>query len=295
MSLIDNQKNMPAVSICVRTYNRKAYLRKTLESIRDQTYQNYEIVIVDDGSTDGTEEMIRQLPYKLTYFWQKNAGVAATANRAIHLAKGKYIASIDSDDLLMPDAIERMVRVMENESEDVIVYGPYLRIDENGVLYGKSKEKLHSGYVTRYLFQRVFIYLSGSMFPKSVLQKVGSYDESLRIGEDYDLWLRLSLKYRFIALPEPTFKRRRHRTNVSRQSFENCLTELNMIEQFYYKKGGYKKIPTDIALRSFSRRLYRTGKCALRERRFKAAGNLLIHSLHLLSKTYLTGAILGHI
>ncbi len=67
---------MPAVSICISTYNRKAYLGQTLESIRAQTYQDYEIVIVDDGSTDGTEEMIRQLPYRLSYRWQENAGIA---------------------------------------------------------------------------------------------------------------------------------------------------------------------------------------------------------------------------
>ena len=189
MSLIDNRKNMVTVSICIRTYNRKGYLKQTLESIRAQTYQDYEIVIVDDGSTDGTDDMIRRLPYAVTYFWQKNAGVGAAANRLIDLAKGQYITPIDSDDLLMPDAVERMVRVMETESEDVIVYGPYLRIDENGELCGKSKEQLYSGYVTRHLFQRIFVYPSGSMFPKSVLQEVGSYDESVRVGEDYDLYI----------------------------------------------------------------------------------------------------------
>ncbi len=295
MSLIDNRKNMVSVSICIPTYNRKTYLGQTLESIRAQTYQDYEIVIVDDGSTDGTEEMISQLPYKVTYSRQENAGVAAASNRLIDLARGQYIAFVHSDDVLMPDAIERMVRVMKAESEDVIVYGPYLRIDENGVVCGESKEKLYSGYVTRHLFQRIFVHTSGSMLPKSVLQEVGRYDESLWVCEDYDLWLRLSLKYRFLVLPEPTFKRRRHRTNLSCLSFKGCLTELNVIERFYYKRGGYKKTPVDIALGSFIRRAYRAGKYALRERSFKAAGNLLIRSLGLLFKTYLTGAILGDV
>ncbi len=284
---------MISVSVCIPTYNRKAYLGQTLESIRAQTYQDYEIVIVDDGSTDGTEEMICQLPYKVTYSWQENAGVAAASNRLIHLAKGQYIAFIDSDDVLMPDAIERMVRVMETESEDVIVYGPYLRIDKNGVLCGESKEKLYSGYVTRHLFQRIFVHTSGSMLPKSVLQEVGSYDESLRVCEDYDLWLRVSLKYRFVALPEPTFKRRRHCTNLSFPSFRNCLMDLKVLERFYYEKGGHKKVPMEVALGRFFKRAYRAGKAAVREGSYKAAGSLLVRSFRLLSKTYFAGAILG--
>ncbi|GAH11977.1 unnamed protein product, partial [marine sediment metagenome] len=77
---------------------------------------------MDDGSTDGTEEMIKKLDFPVTYYWQKNGGDAAARNKLIELAKGGYISFIDSDDLLMPDAIEKMVDVMESETEDVIVY-----------------------------------------------------------------------------------------------------------------------------------------------------------------------------
>ncbi len=290
---MSNQTIMPTVSICVSTYNREAYLGQTLESIRAQTYQNYEIVIVDDGSTDGTEEMICQLPYKVSYAWQENAGCAAALNRLIQLAKGQYIAFIDSDDVLMPDAIERMVRVLEGKSEDVFVYGPYLRMAENGLVYGKSKRRLYSGYVTRYLFKTIFASLCGSMFPKKILQEAGGFDESLPVAEDYDLLLRLSLKYRFIALPEPTFKRRRHTANQSSPSFKSCLTELNVLERFYYEKGGHKKVPMEVALGRFFKCAYRAGKAAVREGSYKAASSLLVRSFRLLCKTYFAGAILG--
>ncbi len=284
---------MPTVSICIPTHNRKAYLRQTLESIRAQTYQDYEIVIVDDGSTDGTDKMVRQLPYRVTYHWQENRGVAAAANRLINLAKCQYIAPIGSDDMLMPDAIERMVRVLERESEDIIVYGPYLRIDENGVVCGESRRKLYSGYVTRYLFESIFVSMCGSMFPKKILQEAGGFDESLLAAEDYDLLLRLSLKYRFIALPEPTFKRRRHTANLSCFSFRNCLMDLKVLERFYYEKGGHKKVPMEVALGRFFKCAYRAGKAAVREGSYKAASSLLLRSFGLLSKTYFAGAILG--
>ena len=284
---------MPTVSICIPTHNRKAYLRQCLESVRAQTYRDYEIVIVDDGSTDGTDEMIRQLPYRVTYHWQENAGVAAASNRLLSLAKCQYIVPIGSDDIFIPDAIERMVRVEESESEDVIVYGPCLRIDENGVACGKFKGKLYNGYVTKHLFQRIFVHASGSLFPKSVLQEVGGLDESLPVAEDYDLLLRLSLKYRFVALSEPTLKIRHHRAKLSSPSFKNCLTELNVLERFYYEKGGHEKVPMDTALGRFVMCAYRAGKYAVREGSYKAASSLLVRSFCLLSRTYFAGAILG--
>jgi len=186
-----------------------------------------------------------------------------------------------------------MVRVLESESEDVIVYGPYLRIDENGLVYGKSKRKLYSGYVTRHLFESMFVHMGGSMFPKKAVQEMGGFDESLSVCEDYDLLLRLSLKYRFIALPEPTFKRRRHTANLSRPSFKNCLADLKVLERFYYEKGGNKQVPVDIALRSFAERAYRAAKSAVREGSYKAARNLLVRSFGLLLRTYLAGAVFG--
>ena len=124
----------------------------------------------------------------------------------------------------MSDALERMAAVMKSEPEDVVVYGPYLGIDENGNVVKKSKRKLYSGRVTKYLFEDIFIHSCGSMFPRKALEGTEGFDESLRVCSDYDLWLRLSLKYRFIALEEPTFKRRRHSENLSANPFETRIS-----------------------------------------------------------------------
>lgn len=256
---------MPTVSICIPTYNRKDYLKETLESIFAQSYKDYEVVIVDDGSTDGTEEMLKKTAYPARYYWQKNAGEGAARNRLIELAGGKFITFIDSDDLLMPDAVEKMAAVMQREAGPVIVYGPYLRIDQYGNIIGKSKRKLYSGFVTKYLFQDVFVHSCGSMFPKKAIVEAGGFDESLRVCSPYILLLRLSLKYRFIALVEPTFKRRRHGDNISAISKANRLTELKVLEGFYYQGGGRCVIPEKLAMRRLSEETYRVGKCALKE------------------------------
>lgn len=255
----------PKVSICIPTYNRKNYLRETIDSILAQTYKDYEIVIVDDGSTDGTEEMIKKLAIPITYHWQKNRGDAAARNKLIELAQGQYISFIDSDDLLMPDSIERMVKTLESENGDVIVYGSYYRIDENGRIYGKCRRKLRSGIITKYLFQTVLVHSCGSMLPMSILKASATFDTSLRVCSDYDMWLQLSTQYRFVALPKPTFKRRRHPGNLSCPSLENRLTEFKVLERFYYEKGGKTLVPEKIAMKVFSKEGRRAGRCAIRE------------------------------
>jgi len=265
----------PKVSICVPTYNRKNYLKETLDSILAQTYKEYEIVVVDDGSTDGTEDMIKQLGVPIAYHWQENGGDAAARNKLIELARGKYISFIDSDDLLFPDAIERLVQVVETEAEDVIAYGSYVRIDHDGRVYGKCKRKLFSGNITKHLFQTIIVHSCGSIFPRKVLKDAVAFDTSLNVCSDYDLWLSLSTKYRFVALPSPTFKRRRHSGNLSTVSFENCLTEFKVLERFYYEKGGDKVVPPKIALKVLSKGGFKTGRCAFREGSYSQANKLL--------------------
>ena len=268
----------PKVSICIPTFNRKDYLPETLESIYAQTYKDYEVVVVDDGSTDGTEEMLKEAGYDLRYFWQENAGNAAARNTLLKMARGKYITFLDSDDLFLGDSVQRMVGAMEKESEDVIVYGPYVRIDENGKITGKGKRKLCSGYATRQLFETIFIHTYGSMFPKRALEEVGGFDASLPVCPDYDLWLRLSLKYRFVALAEPTSKRRRHRGNISSRSFLTCTTKLKVLERFYKEGGGREKVPKRIAFRRLSIQALRTGRVALSEGNYQVAGDFFERS-----------------
>jgi len=265
----------PKVSICIPTYNRRDYLRETLDSVFAQTYKDYEVVVVDDGSTDGTDRMIKENGYNVRYYWQLNKGVAAAENKLIELADGEFVSILGSDDLLMPDAIERLMEVMLKHEGDVIVYGPHVRIDQDGNVCGRDKRTLHSGYITEHLFQNIFVHSCGSLFRKRVLQEAKGFDESLPVCADYDLHLRLSLKCRFMAVPEPTFKRRRHSSNLGNWSYLNRLTQLRVLERFYYEKGGNEVVQKSIAMRQLSKEGYRTGRCAIKERRYNEARKLL--------------------
>jgi len=272
---------MPTVSICIPTYNRREYLRESLDSVMAQTYKDFEVVIVDDGSTDDTSDMIKKTGYDVRYFWQENRGEAATCNKLIKLANAKYVSFVHSDDLLVPDAIERMVNAVNSEPENIVVYGSYIRIDEQGNYCGRCKRRLFSGYITQHLFEDHIVHACGSMFPKKVLEEVGGFDTSLRACYDYKLELQLSLKYRFIALTEPTFKRRRHSSNTSQNSFANRKTELDVLTEFYYNGGGKEVIPKRIAIRRLSKESYRAGRWAIKEGLFDQACRLLGKSFKL--------------
>lgn len=277
-SVTTSATGKPKVSVCIPAYNRKDYLRETLDSILAQTCKDYEIIVVDDGSTDGTENMIRELDFPVTYHWQENSGDAAARNKLVQLARGRYILFIDSDDLLLPDAVERLVKVMETETEDIIAYGSYLRIDRNSNVYGRSRRRLYSGNITKHLFKTICVHFGGSMFPRKILKEFPIFDTSLKVCSDYDFWLRLSTKYRFIALSNPAFKRRRHSGNLSTNSFENYFTELKVLKRFYYENGGKEVVPKRIAMRRLGKGQYRAGKCAVEEGNYQAARNLLRRS-----------------
>jgi glycosyltransferase involved in cell wall biosynthesis len=219
--------------------------------------------------------MIQSSGLPVRFDWQENNGEAAARNKMIKLAQGEFITFVDSDDLLMCDAVEKMVNVMEAEGGEVIVYSPYQRIDRDGNIYGRYKRKQYSGYITKYLFENIFVYSCGSMFPKRVLEKAGGFDTSLPVCSDYDFWLRLSLEYRFVALTEPTFKRRRHTGNISTLSTENCIFELKVLKRFYYERGGDKVVPKRIAMRRLSREEYRVAIAALGEGELQIAREYL--------------------
>lgn len=269
---------MPKVSICIPTYNRKDYLMHTLDSVFAQTYKDYEVVVVDDGSTDGTEEMIKNVGYDVRYYWQENRGDAAARNRLVELAKGEFIAFLDSDDLYFPNSLERLITATETKKDMVAVYGPYEAIDKDGNVYKRKKRISRSGFITKYLFQTILVHPGGSLFPKKMLKEEDGFNESLPFCSDYELWLRLSLKYCFVGLDQPTFKRRRHSSNISKNSFANRKVELDVLTDFYYNGGGKEAVPKYLAMKRLSQEGYRAARYALMERMYEQARQLLSQS-----------------
>ena len=186
--------NDKIVSIIIPTYNRANCIRETITSVLNQTYQNFEIIIIDDGSIDNTKEIIQAfLDERIKYIFQEHNGLPASArNKGLKLAKGEYIAFLDSDDLWFPQKLKIQINFLKENPSILLVAtnGLIFPLKPNmKVLFLKNNIKISF----KELLQKNIIINSSVMMRKNVIQIIGFLDESsvLRYGEDYDYWLRL--------------------------------------------------------------------------------------------------------
>lgn len=229
---------LPLITIGVSAYNRENFLPECLDSLLAQTYKNIEIIVVDDGSVDNTRKLVTEKYPQVCYIYKDNGGDASAKNRAAREAKGEYIVFNDSDDVFLPDAVERLYNALcagqQQYGENVIAYGTYSGIDENSVRHPvKRKTAVYpSGNITGELLKNVLVCSTGVLFPRKVFLDCGGYDESLRCMHDWKISLELALVHTFIAIQEPVFLRRRHSGNLSAASYRGSKTTLDVFEEF---------------------------------------------------------------
>ena len=183
---------MNKVSIIIPTYNRFSFLTEAIESIFLQTYTDYELIIVDDGSTDETSQIKEIYPGQLKYIFQKNRGASAARNRGIRESNGKYICFLDSDDLWKKNKLEVQVEKMERETEFSISYTDEVWIRSGVRVNPRDKHKKYSGMIYDKCLPLCIISPSSVMIKREILDRTGLFDENLPVCEDYDLWLRIS-------------------------------------------------------------------------------------------------------
>ena len=207
---------LPKVSVIIPVYNHGKYIRECVESALAQDYENLEVIVVDDGSTDNTPEILKEFEGKIKYIRQENRGAAAAFNHGLRLAEGSLITWLSSDDIFLPNKISHQVRKFQEDPARAMVYTDYIRIDAGG----GELEVVHSHCPPPERFVRE--YLTGGfvsavtmLIRRECLEKIGSFDESLRAYEDYDMVLRLLKHYRFGYIPIPLMKYRWHSANMS--------------------------------------------------------------------------------
>ena len=201
------------VSVMVLTYNRAGLLKETVNSILNQTVKDFELLVIDNYSTDNTEEVVQSFnDERIKYFKNKNHGLlAVNRNFAIEKSNGDYIAICDDDDLWQPEKLEKQLLEFEKDEQIGLVC-------TNGFFFGKTSEnKIMSKPKDEYfsfekMLPRSEIICSSVMVKKNVLDDVGKFDENPKIftGEDYELWLRLVKKYKIKYIGEPLVKYRIH-------------------------------------------------------------------------------------
>lgn len=196
------------VSVVITCYNYGRYVDECISSVLRQTYQNYEVIIVNDGSTDDSEDKIRPFLERenFRYVFQANSGQASAKNTGVRHSRGELVAFLDADDLWEPTKLERQVPLFDNPRVGV-VYSRARFIDSEGrdIELDESEPcfETHSGCVTNQLFVDNFVPFSSSVVRARCLEECGIFDESLRMGIDWDLWLRISTKYDFAGINEP--------------------------------------------------------------------------------------------
>jgi glycosyltransferase involved in cell wall biosynthesis len=226
--------NSPKVSVIIPIYNGERYIVSAIESVLAQTYKNFEIVIVNDGSTDNSREKLlayRQLPF-VQYIEQDNRGVAAARNTAIRQATGELIAFLDQDDLWLPSKLEAQVGFMRDHPAVPMVHANVACIDAQGQQVDFDWDNNLSGDCLGQLFQRNRVAVVTVVVKKECLGEVGLLDESLSGVDDYELWLRIARRFPIGRLDEIVACYRFHDLNTSRAGGMMAHRELAAIEQF---------------------------------------------------------------
>ena len=226
----------PHISVIVTTYNRANFIERAIKSILNQSYQDFEIIIVDDGSTDNTEEIIKGYEdRRINYIrHKKNRGTSAARNIGIKRASGEYIAFLDSDDEWLPEKLERQVVVLQNESTEVgVVYSNLRYIDENGKDMHKLLCPKKEGYIYKDLLGENCVGPPSTLLiRKECFNQVGLFDSLQDAHEDWDMWIRIAKFYRFALIKIPLVKYRLHSDQISKNLETRIIAANNILEKY---------------------------------------------------------------
>lgn len=185
----------PLVTVILPTYNRAEFLKESIQSVLSQTFIDYELIVVDDGSTDSTKEVVREFPGIRYVSCQVNSGVSHARNLGIGLARGRYICFLDSDDLWVESKLETQVAWMELQSDCQVCYTDEIWIRKGVRVNPMNKHRKVSGDIFSHSLPLCIVSPSSVLMRASIFSEVGLFDEALPVCEDYDLWLRIALRH----------------------------------------------------------------------------------------------------
>lgn len=232
---------MARVSILMTTYNRAKYLPQAIDSALVQSYSDWELLVVDDGSNDGTDRIIQQYAGgdgRIKYFKnEKNLGIVASRNIALSRCTGEFVAVLDSDDVWADrDKLQKQVNFLENNLDYVLCGCQARVINESGQVVGCITHAKEDGDVRNAILSRNQFVHSSVVYRKDAVRQTGGYGD-YKIGEDYDLFLKLGLKGKFANLPDEMVHYRRHGAGITRSNKATSAQEhLKIIRKY---KGLY--------------------------------------------------------
>ena len=205
------------VSVIIPTYNRENWIKEAIKSVLAQTYTPYEIIVVDDGSSDNTRKALSSFRSRIRYVFQPNSGPSSARNKGIELSSGEWIAFLDSDDLWKPKKLEKQMQALQEQSHFKICYTEEIWIRNGKFVNPRKKHTKYSGWIYLHCLPLCIISPSSVVIHRSVFEDVGKFDTSLPVAEDYDLWLRICSRYPVMLLPQKLIiKRGGHQDQLSK-------------------------------------------------------------------------------
>ena len=236
---------MPTVNVIIHTYNNERFIAETVESVLNQTYKEYEIVVVDDGSVDGTRDALIPYMQKIRYHYKENGGIASAKNAGIGLSQAEFVAFLDHDDLWVPDKLQLQMEHFNENPQIGLVYAKYTSFRDGKELRTKP-EKGYSGWIFKELLSKSFIQTSTVVVKRECLDAVGPYDETFSLGDEYDMFLRIARKFQCGFVDKGLTRYRVHDTNASNNDFlfdnENLGVYKKIYNNFTDLDGVEKKI-----------------------------------------------------
>ncbi len=255
------------VSVIMPTYNRRNYIRESLDSVLAQDFSGFEVIVVDDGSTDGTEEEIRPYEGRIRYIRQENRGAGVARNVGIRNARGTYIAFMDSDDLSRPSHLKSLYSFLDKNPEFAMVVGNggYLGgkyRNRSAIISPKRVKRLEKrGVTVKDLFDGRVVRLQGTMTRKSVLEEVGLLDEWFRMSYDLDLALRIVKDHQIGFINQEIYLWRPHGDNISSNDELRSRENLRALEKLAVDfPEGVDQIGTRAFYNLCAHRYYRLAK-----------------------------------
>lgn len=266
------------VSVIIPTYNRRNYIRESLDSVLAQDFYDFEVIVVDDGSTDGTEEEVRPYQDRICYTRQENKGAGAARNVGIRKARGQYIAFMDSDDLSRPHHLKCLSSFLDRNPECAMVVGNGGYLEGNyrnrsTIISAKRVKRLEQrGVTVKELFDGRVVRLQGTMTRKTVFEEIGLLDEWFRLSYDLDIALRIIKDHQIGFINEEVYLWRQHGDNISSNDELRSRENLRALEKL---AADFPEGVEQIGKRAFdslcAHRYYRLAKALARKGDVKGA------------------------
>ncbi|MBE9228368.1 glycosyltransferase [Phormidium sp. LEGE 05292] len=237
---------MPLISVIIPAYNNEKTIRETIESVLKQTFYDFELIVINDGSSDRTLEIATDIKdLRIKVFSYINAGGAVSRNRGFSHSVGEFIAFLDADDLWTPDKLEAQLKALQKNPHAAVAYSWLDAIDESGKFLRKGNHITEKGDIFAKLFLIPFVE-SGSnpLIRRQAFIDIGGFDESLTASQDYDLYLRLAARYEFIAVPIPQILYRISSNSMSANVRRQEVTSLFVRERAFQESP--KPLPPEL-------------------------------------------------